>query len=314
MTPPPPAIVVAGPTASGKSGLALRLAREFDGVVINADSMQVYAGLPILTAQPPAADHAVVPHRLYGVLPPSEACSAARWRDLAAEEMNVAWEAGKLPIVVGGTGLYLRSLMQGLSPIPDIPDEVRDATRARMAEVGAPAFHAELAARDPVMAERLRPSDSQRLVRAAEVLAATGRSLAQWQAEPLSGGVTARWFTIALLPEREPLYAACDRRFRAMVAQGALDEARAMADLGLDPALPAMKALGLRELMAHLAGEMELDAAIAAACQATRNYAKRQVTWFRHQLMASETVSEQLSESLIATIFLKIRQTHLTPR
>ncbi|WP_239988773.1 tRNA (adenosine(37)-N6)-dimethylallyltransferase MiaA [Paramagnetospirillum kuznetsovii] len=309
---PPPAIVVAGPTASGKSGLALAIAREWDGVVINADSMQVYGGLPILTAQPSAADQALAPHRLYGILPASEACSAARWRDLAAAEMTAAWATGKLPVVVGGTGLYIRSLMQGLSPVPEIPGAVRDAARARMEALGAAAFHAALAERDPVMAARLRPSDTQRLTRAMEVLDATGRSLAEWQAEPMEGGIAARWFTITLAPERARLYAACDSRFKSMVKAGALDEAAAIAQWTLDPALPAMKALGLRELSAHLAGEIGLDEAIAQAQQVTRNYAKRQSTWFKHQLTASETLSEQLSESLIATIFLKIRQFHLT--
>ncbi len=318
MTPPAPsrlpAIVIAGPTASGKSGLALALAREFGGVVINADSMQVYAGLPILTAQPSAADQALVPHRLYGVLAPSELCSAARWRDLAAAEMEKAWAEGKLPIVVGGTGLYLRSLMQGLSPIPEIPDAVRNAVRRQLAELGNAAFHAHLAGRDPAMAARLEVGDSQRMVRALEVLEATGRSLADWQAEPLEGGVDAAWHSIALLPERDRLYAACDGRFQAMIAAGALDEVRAFRTLGLDPALPVMKALGLRELAAHLAGEIDLISAVASAQQATRNYAKRQCTWFRHQLNASETITEQLSESLIATIFLKIRQFPLTTR
>ena len=276
--------------------------------------MQVYASLPILTAQPSAADQAVAPHRLYGVLPPSEVCSAARWRDLAAAEMEAAWTAGKLPMVVGGTGLYIRSLMQGLSPIPDVPDEVRTTVRRLLAELGNAAFHAHLMGRDRAMAERLNPGDSQRMVRALEVLEATGRSLADWQAEPLEGGVAARWHSIALLPERDRLYAACDSRFQSMVAAGALDEVRAVTALGLDPSLPAMKVLGLRELAAHVAGETTLEEAIAAACQATRNYAKRQRTWFRHQLNASELVSEQLSESLMATIFLKIRQFHLTPR
>ena len=309
-----PALVIAGPTASGKSGLALRLAAQLDGVVINADSMQVYAGLPILTAQPSAADQVLAPHRLYGVLHPSEVCSAARWRDLAAAEMETAWEQGKLPMIVGGTGLYIRSLMQGLSPIPQVPDEVRSRVRRMLTELGNAAFHAHLAGRDRVMAGRLEMGDSQRMVRALEVLEATGRSLADWQAEPPQGGVQAAWFSLALLPERERLYAACDARFRAMVTAGALEEVKAIMALDLDPALPAMKALGLRELAAHLAGCMGLDEAIAAASQATRNYAKRQATWFRHQLNASEVVSEQLSESLIATIFLKVRQFHLTLR
>jgi len=309
-----PAVVIAGPTASGKSGLALALARHMDGVVINADSMQVYGGLPILTAQPKPADQALAPHRLYGVLPPSEPCSAARWRHLATTEMEAAWGAGKLPIVVGGTGLYLRSLMQGLSPIPEIPEAVRGAVRLRLAELGNVAFHAHLTGRDRVMGARLQVGDSQRMVRALEVLEATGRSLADWQAEPLEGGVAAAWYSVLLLPGRDLLAAACDGRFLAMVEAGALHEVAAIMALGLDPALPAMKALGLRELAAHLAGRGDLSSAVAAAQQATRQYAKRQRTWFRHQLNASEAISEQLSESLLATIFLKIRQFCLTPR
>lgn len=309
---PRPAVVICGPTASGKSGLALAVARELGGVVINADSMQVYDALPLLTARPAAADLEAAPHRLYGVLPPTETCSAARWRDMAAAEMEAARAAGRLPILCGGTGLYLKTLMEGLSPIPDIPEEIRAAARARLAEMGNAAFHAELAARDPVMAARLDPGNSQRLARAWEVIEATGRSLAAWQAEPLEGAVPARWFTIVLDPGRPDLYARCDARFRAMMAAGALDEVREFEALGLAPGLPIQKALGRRELAAHLAGEMEPQAAVAAAIQATRNYAKRQGTWFRHQISAQETVAEQLSESLIATIFMKIRQALLT--
>ncbi|HSV28255.1 MAG TPA: tRNA (adenosine(37)-N6)-dimethylallyltransferase MiaA, partial [Candidatus Omnitrophota bacterium] len=174
------ALVIAGPTASGKSALALAAAREFDGVVINADSMQVYDVLRVVTARPSEQDESLAPHRLYGVLPPSVACSAALWKDRAAAEMEKAWAAGKLPVVVGGTGLYIRTLMQGISPVPDIPADIRDAARALLAEKGNADFHAMLAARDPVMAERLGPGNSQRLVRAWEVIEATGRSLAEW--------------------------------------------------------------------------------------------------------------------------------------
>jgi tRNA dimethylallyltransferase len=312
LPPLPPAIIVAGPTASGKSGLALGIAREFGGMVINADSMQVYDGLPVLTAQPPMADQARAPHRLYGVLPPSETCSAERWRDMAAAEMRAAWKAGMLPVVVGGTGLYIRSLMEGLSPIPDIPDGVRREARRLLADMGNGAFHARLGERDPEMAARLAPGDSQRMARAWEVLEATGRSLARWQDEPRIGGVIARWHVITLLPPRDRLYGACDGRFLAMVESGALDEVRAIAALGLDPTLPVLKALGFRDLAAHLAGELELSAAIAQARQATRNYAKRQMTWLRHQLMAQDSISAQFSESLLASIFLKIRQFLLT--
>lgn len=308
----PPAIVIAGPTASGKSGMALAIAREFDGVVINADSMQVYDVLRVVTARPSPEDEALAPHKLYGVLSPSVACSAALWKDLAAAAMEEAWAAGKLPVVVGGTGLYLRTLMHGISPIPDIPEAIRAEARERLARLGNAAFHAELAARDPVMAARLDASNSQRLARAWEVLAATGRSLAEWQAEPMEGAVPARYLTYALLPERQPLYESIDRRFRVMMDSGAVDEVRALMDLRLDPALPAMKALGVPEIAAYLAGDIDRDTAIARASTASRNYAKRQLTWFRHQLVTPEALYTQFSESLTPRIFPFIRQFLLT--
>ncbi|MGE5477578.1 MAG: tRNA (adenosine(37)-N6)-dimethylallyltransferase MiaA [Bacteroidales bacterium] len=308
----PPAIVIAGPTASGKSGMALAIARQFDGVVINADSMQVYDVLRVVTARPSPEEEALAPHRVYGVLSPAVACSAALWKDLAARAMQDAWAAGKLPVVVGGTGLYLRTLMHGISPVPDIPDAVRSAARDQLARLGNEAFHAELAARDPAMAARLDPSNSQRLARAWEVLEATGRSLAEWQALPMEGMVPARWLTFALLPPREALYANCDRRFGLMMEQGAADEVRALLDMRLDPALPAMKALGVPELALWLQGEIDRDTAVARACQATRNYAKRQMTWFRNQLDKPETLFAQFSESLSPGIFTIIRQFLLT--
>ncbi|MGE5477211.1 MAG: tRNA (adenosine(37)-N6)-dimethylallyltransferase MiaA, partial [Bacteroidales bacterium] len=255
--------------------MALAIAREFGGVVVNADSMQVYDVLRVVTARPGPEDEALAPHRVYGVLPPSVACSAARWKELAAAAMHDAWAAGRLPVVVGGTGLYLRTLMHGISPIPDIPDEVRADARARLARLGNAAFHAELAARDPVMAARLDPSNSQRLARAWEVIAATGRSLAEWQAEPCEGAVPARYLTFALLPPRDALYANCDRRFRLMMEHGAVDEVRTLLALNLDPQLPAMKALGVPEISAFVRGEIDRETAIARASTATRNYAKR---------------------------------------
>ncbi len=307
-----PAVVLGGPTASGKSALALAIAREFGGTVINADSLQVYRELPVLTAQPSPATQAALPHRLYGFLSASEGCSAARWAALARAEIEAALTAGRLPIVVGGTGLYLRALLRGLTSIPEIPAEIRDAAKQRLAALGKAAFHAELARRDPRMAARIRPSDPQRMVRAWEVMEATGRSLADWQVQqegprPNDGP---RFLTLVLMPERAPLYAACDARFRAMVEQGALAEAAALQSL--DPGLPAFKALGLRELIAHIRGECALEAAIAAAQQATRRYAKRQVTWFRHQVpegrQLSPTVpSEQFSERIVAEIYNFIR-------
>jgi tRNA dimethylallyltransferase len=307
-----PALVIAGPTASGKSGLALRMAKEFGGWVINADSMQVYGVMRVLTARPSAEDEATVPHRLYGVLPPTEICSAARWRDLAAIEIDAAWQAGAVPIIVGGTGLYLRTMMEGLSPIPAIPDEIRENARSLLVQMGNRAFHILLSQRDPVMGARLDPGNTQRLSRAWEVLEATGRSLADWQNEPGEGAIDARWQTIVLDPPRPTLNAACDGRFLNMIEHGALQEAREMAALNLNADFPAMKALGLPDLIAHLNGTVALDDAIASATKATRSYAKRQGTWFRHQISNAHTINEQFSESLDDKIFSFIRQFLLT--
>jgi tRNA dimethylallyltransferase len=306
------AVIVAGPTASGKSALAVAIALAFDGTVINADSMQVYDDLRILTARPSADDEERVPHRLYGILSPAELCSAGRWCALAAAACEDAWRDGKLPVVVGGTGLYLKSLMQGLSPIPDVPDSVRAQARAHFADLGNTAFHAALAEIDPRMAARLHPGNSQRLMRAWEVLEATGRSLADWQDEPAVPPVAAQFRSFSVLPARERLYAQCDARFAAMMDGGALEEVRALVAKNLDPSLPAMRALGVSELSAHLRGEISREEAMAAAQQATRRYAKRQMTWFRHQLKADQVISAQLSESLQAKIFSYIRQFLLT--
>jgi tRNA dimethylallyltransferase len=304
----PAVIVVGGPTASGKSALALDLAEALDGVVINADSMQVYAELAILTARPGPADLARAPHRLYGELPASTRCSAAAWCDMALAEIGLAQKAGRRPIVVGGTGLYLRALTEGLSPVPPVPEEIRRATVELHETLGGEAFHAELMRWDPKMGQRLAPGDSQRMIRAWEVMVATNRSLADWQLEAGSGpppGMVFDW--VVLAPPRDALYAACDGRFRAMVAAGALEEARALLALGLDPELPAMKAVGVPELAAHLRGEIELEAAIVRAQQATRNLAKRQTTWFRHQTPATaarvqrcHVVDAQYSEKIAA--------------
>ena len=300
-----PVIVVAGPTASGKSALASALAQRLDGIVINADAMQVYRELRILTARPTPADEARVPHRLYGVLPALEACSAARWRDMAGREIAAALAQCKRPIVVGGTGLYLRVLMHGLAAVPAVPAAIRSLTRALHQRLGAAAFHARLAERDPVMATRLHPRDSQRLIRAWDVFEATGRSLADWQ----SDGKAAPLFDfrmLALTPPRQVVYDACNARLLAMLDAGALDEVRRLARLALDPALPIMKAVGLRELLAHVQGRAALDAAVAGAQQATRRYAKRQLTWLRHQIRPEMTFNAQHSSELLGEIVNKI--------
>jgi tRNA dimethylallyltransferase len=312
-----PVLLIGGPTASGKSALALALARAFDGVVINADSMQVYAELRVLSGRPDAAEEAAVPHRLYGVVSASERFAVGRWRELATSEISAAHEAKRLPIVVGGTGLYFRGLLRGLAPIPEIPPAVRAAAARKLAALGPAGLHAALALCDPETARRLKPGDKQRIVRAWEVVSATGRGLADWQREP--GERPADWRPLALVltPPRQDLYAACDARLRRMAAAGALDEALALAGLGLDPGLPAMKAVGVREFLACARGESTLDEAIAAAQQTTRRYAKRQLTWFRHQMPNAHFIADMISnkqdsERLLSRIYPIIRGSLLT--
>jgi tRNA dimethylallyltransferase len=320
-----PVLVVAGPTAGGKSALALRLARAFDGVVINADSMQVYRDLPILTAQPSEADMAAVPHRLYGFLALDDVCTAERWAGLARQEIDAAHAAGKLPILCGGTGLYLRALMQGFSPIPDVPADVRRAARDLLDEIGSPALRERLAARDPASAARLHANDRQRIVRAWEVLQATGRPLSEWQALAPTGPADLRFLTLVLLPERAALYRACDERFTAMLKRGAMVEVKRTLDRypgvyrsGGQPPEGGAKALGFWGLARHVWQGSEVSAeTIAAAQQQTRNYAKRQGTWFRNQMpnenfITPDTADMQFSESSYAGISQKIRYFLLT--
>jgi tRNA dimethylallyltransferase len=309
-------VILAGPTGSGKSALALAAAEEFRGTIINADSMQVYRDLDVLTARPELEAVKRVPHRLYGVIDAALACSAGQWRSMALAEIAAASEAGRLPILVGGTGLYLRALLHGLAPIPAVPAGVRVQARALHERLGGEAFRQALAARDSEAARRLAAGDTQRLIRAYEVVTATGRSLAQWQREG-AGAPMLPAAAILLLPPRPALYAACDARFLAIVEQGAVAEVKALLARRLDPALPAMKALGVRELAEFIAGRATLEKAIAKAQQATRGYAKRQYTWFRHQLLETPwlrklVLYEQFSESLEPQIFAFIRHFLLT--
>jgi len=281
---PSPVVIVAGPTASGKSALAIDLAREFGGTIINGDSMQVYRELHVLTARPSAAEEVRAPHRLYGFLPAAEPCSAGRWLQLACAEIAAVWAAGGLPIVVGGTGLYLKVLRRGLSPIPPIPEDVRQEVRALHAELGGAAFRERLAALDPGAAAKLETGDGQRLMRAYEVALATGRALSEWHADPPPPPPRpARFARIEVLPERDLLYAAINARFEQMLGEGAWEEVEALLALGLDPDLPAMKAVGVPELAAAIRGEQGRDWAVEKGKQATRNYAKRQLTWLRNQ-------------------------------
>ena len=282
-----PVIVVAGPTASGKSGLAMDLAERIEGTIINADSMQVYRDLRILTARPSQADEDRVPHLLYGNRDATEAGSAADWATAAHTAIQAVIDAGRRPLLVGGTGLYLKALMEGLAPIPEVPGEIRQRAQDHRREIGDVAFHNELATRDPEIAARLHPGDSQRVLRAWEVVEATGRPLSDWQAEPVAAPEMA-FRGLVIEPPRDELYRNCDSRFLDMIEAGAIDEVKALAARadteGLDPALPIFKALGYPPLASYLAEETTLDAAIIAAQQQTRNYAKRQTTWMRHQL------------------------------
>lgn len=308
-----PVLVIAGPTASGKSALALRVAQECNGTVVNADSMQIYADLRIITARPSEADEAAAPHRLYGALDASEACSAARWRNLALMEIEAAHAAGRLPILCGGTGLYLKAMMEGLSPIPDVPEEIRTDIRMRCDREGPETMHAQLAARDPVMAARLNTADSQRICRALEVVTATGKSLAEWQKEDAESPPShLRFRTIALLPPRDDLYAGINRRFEQMVEMGALEEVRRLDTRGLNSKLPAMKALGVPELRAYLQGEISLQEAVSTGATKSRRYAKRQTTWLKRQIIIDKTYFAKFSESLMPSFFAFIRENGLT--
>jgi len=279
---PVDALIVAGPTCSGKSALAIELARDLHGTVINADSMQVYRELRILTARPTVEDEAVVPHALYGVRSVSEPGSAAWWRTEALAAMDAARAAGRLPILCGGTGLYLSALTQGIADIPDPGTAARDEARWLLAELGPGALHARLLDIDPATAATLRPSDGQRLARAWEVWRGTGRGMAAWHAAA-SPSSKRRYRMVLLNPPREELRHAIDMRFATMLQAGALNEGRALLRMELDPALPALRAHGVPEILAHLRGELDLNEARRRAVLATSQYTKRQATWFRHR-------------------------------
>jgi tRNA dimethylallyltransferase len=279
------ALLIAGPTASGKSALALAVARAQDGVVINTDSMQVYRDLRVLTARPSVEEEAQAPHRLYGTVEAAVNFSAGAWVAEAATMLAEVRAQGKLPIFIGGSGLYFKALTRGLSAVPPIAAEVRDDVRARLERAGPEALHAQLALVDPVSAARLNLRDRTRIARALEVVEATGRSLTDWHGEGLPPllppeGVTA----LFLAPERDELYARIDARFGRMLDEGALDEVAALAARNLDPLLPAMKAHGVPALIRHIRGEISREEAAEIGQADTRHYAKRQFTWFRHQL------------------------------
>jgi tRNA dimethylallyltransferase len=278
-------LLIAGPTASGKSALALTLAERLGGIIVNADSMQVYRDLRVITARPTVDDEARVPHRLYGHIDAAENYSVGRWCADARATLAEAERESRLPIVVGGTGLYFKALTQGLSAVPPTPPEIRAAVRARCDRDGAAALHAELARRDPAMAGRLKPGDRMRVARALEVLEATGRSLADWHRDGMPAILDPESAVkVFLAVDRAELHRRIDERFDGMLAAGALGEVEALAARGLDPMLPAMKAHGVPWLRRHLAGEIGLDEAAEGGKRDTRRYTTRQATWFRHQM------------------------------
>lgn len=295
------AVLIAGPTASGKSALALSLARDFGGAVINADSMQVYRELRVLSARPDEAEQALAPHYLYGFVSALEPFSVGKWLDAASSALADCRSKGLVPLIVGGTGLYFAALTNGLSPIPEIHAAIRVEARQRLAEIGNERFHAELAARDPVMAERLAPGDSQRLVRAWEVIEATGQSLAEWQQLKSPPVLTGSLATFVLKPDRAWLNGRIATRFDGMIKAGALEEVRSLTAQGLNSEMPAARALGVPQLVAYLGGRLSLEDAVTQAIAETRRYAKRQMTWFRHQ-MPDWTVVERSGADEIAKI------------
>ena len=296
-------LVVAGPTASGKSALAMCLAAELGGEIINADSMQVYRDLRTITARPTLADESMVPHHLYGMIDASEWFSVGKWRGLAVAAIDDCLARGRVPIVVGGTGFYVEVLLDGISPIPDVSPEL--LLRLAREAPGAALFD-RLVLADPESARRIGPTDRQRLARALAVTETTGRAFSSWQSEPREP-LPYPWSGYWLNPPRERLYARCDQRLEQMMKADGLAEVEALAQRHLDPALPAMKALGVPEFRAYLAGERSWEAALQAAQQSTRRFAKRQLTWFRNRFGKAKRIDEQFSESVFREILSNIR-------
>ena len=293
-------ILVAGPTASGKSALALTLAEQLGGTIVNADSMQIYCDLRIITARPTPDEERRMPHRLYGHIDAAENYSVGRWCTEAATELETVKGESRTAIIVGGTGLYFNALSRGLAAVPPIPTEIRDDVRARLTHEGVAALHADLATRDPAAAARLMPGDRARISRALEVVLATGRSILDWHEENKPATIDLdEAAKVFLMPDRDELARRIDARFDAMMTAGALDEVRALAARKLNPTLPAMKAHGVPWLIRHLAGEIALEEAIEHAKLETRQYTKRQATWFRNQLPEFEWVAPADAQAAI---------------
>lgn len=303
-------IIIAGPTASGKSQLAIDVARAGNGAVINADSMQVYQDTPILSAVPNAEDKKAVEHRLYEIFPSSQNGTVVDWLNLAVAEISSLWAQGKLPVVVGGTGLYIDNLINGTTPIPEADWEVRLEVMGLLEQIGIQALHSKLREVDPKSAERLSPNDTTRVRRAYEVFVQTGITLSEWHEKPMIKKLPEASFVVVKIhPPKEELDERCFLRFEKMIAVGALEEVKKLKALKLDKNLPAMKALGVPELMDYLNGQVSLEEAIKSAKLHTRQYAKRQRTWFGNKLQADITLDKCYNgdENIVAEILSKIR-------
>ena len=278
------AVIICGPTGAGKSSLALNLAEKFKGVIINADSVQIYREIKILSGRPTFDDYRQAPHRLYGIMSIFMPCTLGIWRKMALETIKECELSGRLPIICGGTGLYIKFLLNELSAIPEIPPSIKLEAREKLEDLGNENFRELLSKNDPVSASRIKSGDTNRLLRAWEVLTATNKPLSYWHEQSGETGSQHKFFKVCLMPERKALYSKCDKRFLDFIEQGAAEEARALDFITVSPELPASKTLGLIELVKYTKGELELSDAIAQAQRTTRRYAKRQLTWFRHQL------------------------------
>ena len=302
-----PYIMIAGPTASGKSQLAIDLAKQCGGAVINADSMQLYADLSILTARPHPSEMQDIPHHLFGVFDAAHRASVAEWLDHTATAIASVRAAGQVPIIIGGTGMYLQAGLRGIAPVPDVPPQTHQQCVDLYKQLGGAKFRNALAADDPAIAARLADGDSQRLVRAMGVVLATGHPLSWWQQQPHKGAISGTAVTIAMMPPRSMLYDRINQRFDDMCAGGAIDEVRSLMTRQLDPGLPLMKALGVAPLMAFLRDEITEDEAKFIAKRDSRRYAKRQMTWIRNNFNAQIILEKKYSESFYENIFSLIR-------
>ena len=278
------AVIICGPTGAGKSSLALNLAEKFEGVIINADSVQIYREIKILSGRPTSDDYRKAPHRLYGIMSIFKPCTLGIWRKMALKTIEECELSGRLPIICGGTGLYIKFLLNELSAIPEISPSIKLEAREKLKELGNENFRELLSKNDPASASRIKSGDTNRLLRAWEVFTATTKPLSYWHKKSRKAGSQHKFFKVCLMPERKALYSICDQRFLEFVEQGAVEEARAFDFITASPELPASKTLGLLELIKYTKGELELSDAIEQAQRTTRRYAKRQLTWFRHQL------------------------------